>query len=303
MTTTTMKTVKIISFGGGVDSSALLAINLKRDEAAAAIGISREQLDEAFPIQDAAMFSHTGRERKQTYPNIDKFEQAYRDAGIPFFRVQRDGEDIVEWMMRLGTLPLMPGSSHLCSLKFKTEVTHGNAEKLFPNAKIEWSIGIEANEDRRANKSFTVRDDDKHVSVYPLRNLGLDRAACIAIIAKLGFGFVVKSSCPFCPFMQEHEIADVINNDKESWEIVKAIEDNFKATSPIKHGAWLAAGKPLNKGGKAPKGMWRKDSHAEGARLYAKKVDGRQLSVHEWEARLRKPVVNSSIAAWEAFAA
>jgi hypothetical protein len=281
------ETKYLIAFGGGVDSSALCAINLKRDEAAALIGISRSMLDEAFPPAAAVMFSDTGAERSATYANVARFEEAYRAAGIPFHRVRREKETITEWLMRTGTIPLMPGGSHLCSLKFKTEVMHGTAAKMFPGARITWAIGIEANEDRRANKSFQDRSDDIHASAYPLRNLGLDRKACQALIVALGFPVVVKSSCVFCPFMQQHEIAEVIATEPAAWEVVKQVEANFQATSPRKHGAWIAAGRPLNKAGKALRGMWRRDSWAEGARLFAKKVNGRQLSAIEWEAQIQ----------------
>jgi hypothetical protein len=279
---------QIIAFGGGVDSSALLAINLKRDQAAALIGISREVLDQAFPVADAVMFSDTGAERSATYANVARFEEAYRAAGIAFHRVRREQETITEWLLRTGTIPLMPGGSHLCSLKFKTAVMHGKAEQLFPGSQITWSIGIEANEDRRANKSFTVRTNDTHLSAYPLRNLGLDRKACEAIIVALGFPAVVKSSCVFCPFMQPAEIAEVIKTEPEAWDLVKRIEKNFQETSPRKHGAWIAAGKPVNSAGKALRGMWRMDSWAQGARLFAKRVNGKQLSATEWEALINE---------------
>jgi len=307
MTTTDKTTKHIIAFGGGVDSSALLAINLKRDEAAQLMGIDRATLDAAFPQVDAVMFSDTGAEREATYENVSKFEQACTAAGVAFHRVRNEKQTLVEFLMRTGTVPLMPGGSHLCSLKFKTEVMHKQAEQLFPNALINWSIGIEANEDRRANKSFTDRSNGTHVSIYPLRNLALDRKACIDIIAKLGFGVVVKSACVFCPFMQVEEIADVIKHEPRSWALVKQIESNFQATSPRKHQAWLDAGMPTNKAGKAPKGMWRKDSFAAGARLFAKKVDGKQLSAQEWEASLTKTEIVkehiASVAAWDAFEA
>jgi hypothetical protein len=250
------------------------------------------------------MFSDTGAERSATYENVARFEAAYQAAGLSFIRVRREQETITEWLLRTGTVPLMPGGSHLCSLKFKTEVMHKHAEQLFPAAQISWSIGIEANEDRRANKAFTVRSNDVHQSAYPLRNLALDRKACEAIIVALGFPAVVKSSCVFCPFMQDFEIAEVMKSEPAAWQVVKDVEASFQATSPVKHGAWLAAGKPVNKAGKALKGMWRKDSWKDGARLFAKKVNGRQLSVQEWEQRLA-PVapVNASIAAWDAFEA
>lgn len=291
---------RITAFGGGVDSSALLAINLKRDQAAALIGISREALDQAYPVQDAVMFSDTGWERKRTYANVDRFEAAYREAGMAFYRVKRDGENIEQWLSRLGCLPLMPGGSHLCSLKFKTEVMHKNAEAMFPSSQILWSIGIEANEDRRANKSFQDKSGGVHTSVYPLRELGLDRLACIRLINQLGFDLVVKSACVGCPFAQEHEIADIIQNEPDAWASVKRIEARFQETSPLKHQAWLDAGQPLigDKRKRAPAGMWSRDSWANGARLFARKVEvggvKRQLSAEEWEAMLTPKFENVS---------
>lgn len=83
--------------------------------------------------------------------------------------------------------------------------------------------------------------------------------------------------------MSEGEIKNLASCAEE-FEVAKAVEANFKKTSSAKHKAWKEAGKPLNKAGRAPRGMWRKDSYAEGARLFVKKVNGRQLSIAEWTA-------------------
>jgi hypothetical protein len=281
----TTSMTKILAFGGGVDSTALALINLNRDRAAALIGISRELLDEAFPAVDAVFFSDTGAERSATYANVDQVEQACLAAGVRFVRVKREKETITEWLLRTGTVPLMPGGSHLCSLKFKTEVMHKQAELIFGSERFAWSIGIEANEDRRA---FTVRSNEKHVSLYPLRNLGLSRAACEDLIAQLGWSKVPKSSCVFCPFMKPWEIREVMTTEPAAWQTVKQVEKTFSETSSVKHGAWLAAGRPVNSAGKALRGMWRRDSWRDGVRLFVAKVNGKQLSVDEWEAELSK---------------
>ena len=94
---------------------------------------------------------------------------------------------------------------------------------------------------------------------------------------------VVKSSCVFCPFMSVEEIRDIRNNDKEAWDLIKTVEHRFAEESGRKHQAWLDAGQPLNKGGRCNAGHWRKDSWAEGTRLFTKRVNGKQLSVEEWE--------------------
>ena len=62
--------VNFLSYGGGVDSSALLAMVLNRDRAAEHLGITREKLDEALPPIVAAVFSDPGSEWPETYENI-----------------------------------------------------------------------------------------------------------------------------------------------------------------------------------------------------------------------------------------
>ena len=66
----TIEQIRMLSFGGGVDSTALLAIHLDRDKAAAFLEMTREQLDEAFPPMEAVVFSDPGSEWPETYMNI-----------------------------------------------------------------------------------------------------------------------------------------------------------------------------------------------------------------------------------------
>ena len=85
--------------------------------------------------------------------------------------------------------------------------------------------------------------------------------------------------------MSEPEIREVRKNP-EDWATIKLVERRFSEESGRKHQAWLDAGKPLNKGGRCNAGHWRKDSWAEGTRLFIRKVDGKQLTVDEWSERV-----------------
>jgi len=258
------KKVRILSFGGGVDSSAILELQL--------------QGEHDFKI-DHVVFSDTGAEREETYSNVNRYKKRCEDVGIKFSIVSREGENITEWVTRLGILPLMPGGSHVCSLKFKGEVIKKFVNSNYPDSEVTYLIGIEANEERRT-KRFTKPKGDNSNYEYPLQELNLDRDACLSILSKYG-SKVFKSSCVFCPFMSIEEIKEIRELPIE-WAKVNLVEDAFKNTSPIKHQAWIDAGKPLNKGGRCNRGHWRKDSWYEGARLFAKKVNGKQLSVKEW---------------------
>ena len=267
--------------GGGVDSTCLVAMDVNRDTTAKWLGITREALDSAFPRPSVWLFSDTGAEHDGTYDNVNSLQRLLGDRLVI---VRRKGETIMEWNLRLGTVPLMPGASHICSLKFKGEVMQGWAKEHLPGEAIHWIIGIEADEGKRA-KRFQKPKGDEGVYDYPLMSLGLTRARCEALLAHLGWEVPIKSSCVHCPFKSEEELRWMYHNDSKAWDQCVDVEDAFRAASQVKHQRWLDNGQPLNKGGRAPKGMWRKNSWEEGARLFAKSIGGRRLSLVEWAAR------------------
>ena len=259
--------MKILSFGGGVDSSAILTMHLMEKD----LGI------------DHVVFADTGAESKATYANVEFFKGLCADAGLPFNIVAKDGENITEWVTRLGIVPVMPGGSHVCSKKYKGDVIQKWIDQTFPGEEITYLIGIEAEEGHRTER-FTKPKGDMNTYEYPLVEMGMNRQDCVDLFAKYGVE-VAKSSCVFCPFMSPKEIKD-IRNDPEAWETIKLVEKRFSETSPVRHQAWIDAGKPLNKGGRCNKGHWRKDSWAEGARLFVKKHNGKKMTVQEWEAAI-----------------
>ena len=275
-----MDMIRILSFGGGVDSSSILLMHIN------SMAWTGRPHPKIGPI-DRVVFSDTGAESKATYNNIEQFKQLCDQHSIPFDVVAREGENIFEWQQRLGNLPVMRQGSHVCSLKFKGEVIQKHIKAQYGDAPVMYIIGIEANETRRAGK-FTKPKGDVAEYYYPLIQMGWDRNDCedyLAIAYQDGTlkHKVEKSSCVFCPFMSKDEIIDMRDNNPAGWAMVRMVEHKFRETSPKRHQAWIDAGKPLNKGGKAPKGMWSMDSWAEGARLFINKVNGVRLSVDEWE--------------------
>lgn len=257
---------RVLSFGGGVDSSAILLIHLFHKS----LGIDR------------VVFSDTGAEFPETYENVEYFRKLCAEHGLPFDVVKKTGETITEWCLRLGVVPVMAGGSHVCSKKFKGDVI----AKWARDNNITWPvylIGIEANEGYRCSR-FTAPKSDSAEYEYPLVEMGLNREDCERIIADHGIT-VRKSSCMFCPFMSREEIGEAMQNPTSA-KVITAIEARFEKASAEKHAAWLAAGKPTDSAGRALRGMWKKDSWAEGRRLFVKTDKGRQLSADEWNKKL-----------------
>lgn len=283
-----MKT--LLSYGAGKDSTALIAMDLERDRAAAELGISRAELDQALPRFDVALFADPGAEYDETYATLAKVAELLGDR---FVQVSRPGENIEEWITRLGTVPLMPGGPHVCSMKYKADPLQAYAKKAWPGEPVTWLLGIEANEGRRV-KRFTPPKGDQATYRYPLIELGMDRAAVDAMLEALGWTGIRKSSCYFCPFLSVGELRDMYHNDPAKWAKCAEHEARFAEASTVKNQAWLDAGKPLNKGGRAPIGMWRVNSYQSGARLFARKIDGRQLSVNEWAEYFRREAAGAS---------
>ncbi len=271
-----------LSFGGGVDSSTILAMALNRDLAASLLGLDRAELDGKLPMFEEIVFADTGAESAATMANVERFKAASEAAGFTFHIVRKaptkraPDSSITQWMDRLGIVPVMGGGKHICSKKFKGEAIEASIGVR------NFIIGIEANEGRRL-----VFDAPKDGSTFchPLVDLGLTREACEALLPRLGFAGVEKSSCVFCPFKSEEELRDMWQRDPEAWAECERVEANFRAASTLKHMAFIMGGMRTDSAGRALAGTWRLDSWAEGRRLFVKRIDGRQLSVREWADR------------------
>jgi len=284
---------RILSFGGGVDSSAILLIHLYHENL----------------MIDHVVFSDTGAESAETYANVRRFQKLCEERDLPFSIVSKEGETITQWVTRLGIVPVMIGGSHVCSAKFKGEVIAKWAKQTYPDQEITYLIGIEANELYR-KKRFTKPKNDKAKYEYPLIDLDETRESCIELLKSHGFT-VPKSSCVFCPFMSKEEIHEA-RQDPQKWDLIKLVEERFQEESPIKHQRWINAGKPVSLtrpkewktgsavvtegkgdvgdhckiGWRAPDGMWQHDSWGKGARLFTAKVDGELLSIDQWEKKI-----------------
>ena len=93
--------IQFLSLGGGVDSSALLAMHICRDESAEILGITREELDAKLPNWEWVVFADPGSEWKATYENIeyaktkDPLMKAYRKNETPFYNLIKELEMIL----------------------------------------------------------------------------------------------------------------------------------------------------------------------------------------------------------------
>lgn len=223
--------MRVISYGGGVQSTALLVL--------AAQG-------RIEPV-DAALFANVGddSEHPATLDYIRGVAKPYADAnGIALHELRRTKRDgTVETLMgritnpdrRAHVIPVRldrsgkPGG-RACTVDFKIKVvtrwlkqqgaTNDNpAERL---------IGISTDEIQRVNKG---KAEPGEVLVYPLIDLGLNRQDCMALIERAGLPVPPKSSCYFCPWHSAAAWRVMRRDEPELFEKSAQLEDYMRAKS------------------------------------------------------------------------
>lgn len=200
----------IVSCGLGVDSVAMV-VRLHR---------------ESVPVS-AILFADTGGEKPETYDyapilndwllrhNMPQLERvAYRQSHGRYDTLA--GNCLANRM-----LPSLAYGGRGCSGKFKHEVLDGHVlgksrgpwkggglpsalEAKARGLPIYRAIGYDAGpkDARRAN----IPDDRHFRYVYPLREFGMDRTACIEEIIRAGLPVPIKSACTFCPASKPAEL-------------------------------------------------------------------------------------------------
>lgn len=203
-----MRSVNIVSYGGGTDSTAML------------IGMSKRAM-----IPDHILFADTGGEREQTYHFIDYFDRWLYNHGMPKIEIvkykTKDGVELTleQDCLNNNTIPAIAFGWKTCSQKFKIQPQDKFIKERYPEDEIVHYIGYDIGERRR------VKDNPlaNHVNVYPLIEWGWDRKKCQQVILSEGLCLPGKSSCFFCPSMKKHEILKLSNDEKER---VKEMEAN-----------------------------------------------------------------------------
>ncbi|MFE3328987.1 phosphoadenosine phosphosulfate reductase [Streptomyces sp. NPDC059176] len=207
------RALRVISYGGGVQSTALLALAAKG------------AID--FPT---FLFSNVGddSENPGTLRYITEFASPFaQQHGIALEvldKVRRDGRRETLWQhlhrpeTRSIPIPVRmangaPGRRN-CTADFKIKVIsrwlrHHGATAETP-ATV--GIGISLDEIHRANRRRA--EPNQRVS-YPLLDLRLRREDCIRLIQEAGLPVPPKSSCFFCPFHTVDEWRTQRANDPE----------------------------------------------------------------------------------------
>jgi hypothetical protein len=221
----------VISYGGGVQSTALVVLAATHDPAfEAAVG---------GPV-DAALFCNVGDDSE--HPAAlewvrDVVTPWAAERGFPVHeldRVRRDGttETLMGRMVREGSksLPIpvrgsetgAPGKRS-CTADFKIAVIGKwlKANGASRDSRADVCIGISTDEIQRAGRQVV---EPHLVRLYPLIALGLDRSACQQINVDTFGRPAPKSSCFFCPFHRPAVWAEMRRDEPDLFARSAALE-------------------------------------------------------------------------------
>ena len=204
----------VISYGGGVQSTAMLVL-----AAQGKLGLD----------VDAALFANVGDDSEHpatlTYVREVAIPWA-AERGLPvheLHRVMRDGTSRTLWQdlmrdSRTINIPVRmdngaPGNRN-CTHTYKVKVVGKwlKAHGASADNPATVCIGISTDEFMRASNK---RAEPYERPVYPLLDLGMDRAACQKVIADAGLPVPPKSSCFFCPFHRPQMWAEMRRDEPE----------------------------------------------------------------------------------------
>lgn len=218
--------MRVISYGGGVQSSALIVL--------AATG----QIE---PI-DAAIFSNVGddSEHPETLTYVREIMTPYAaQHEIPVHelkRTLRDGTVQTLWQRMMEhtgdtlrePIPVFGYSgapmSRSCTADHKIKVLGKWIKNNAPELPVNVLIGISTDEFQRANRG---KNEKWEIRQYPLLDLGLSRTDCVQIIKNAGLPVPPKSSCFYCPFHTLQTWAELRRDNPELFDKAQQLEDKL----------------------------------------------------------------------------
>lgn len=198
---------KVLSYGGGLNSFALLLDALSRGEKPDVVVF----IDVTDPVQaDPGEWPGTYQHIREVVMPLCERE------GIRFVWLDttsypvRGTRSLFDWMWQRGQIPVT-GSNRLCTIIAKVERFELWMDYTFPGRDVEVWIGFEAGEESRAandpnagtrkrSKSKRGPDPARRVNRFPLMERGLCRCRCEALVRRFGYPVPRKSACCWCPY-------------------------------------------------------------------------------------------------------
>ena len=189
-----------LSFGGGVNSTAMLIELVKRKES-----------------PDFILFADTGGEFPETYDHIETMQEWLSNNSDIRIDICSEKKSLESDCLDRETLPGKAFGFGSCSEHFKIR-----PQRRWIKAKgikdAMWMVGIHHRESQRALRIHNQRKD----VCFPLINWMWGQKECLDAIASEGIPIPRKSACFFCPSSKKKEVFEISKSHPELFE--RAVE-------------------------------------------------------------------------------
>ena len=201
----------VVSFGGGVNSTALL------------IG-----LEEREERPDHIIFADTGGEKPKTYEHVERMQEWLKAKGMPPITIVKEKQGLEEDCLERETLPGKAFGFGSCSEHFKVRPQRRWIKKQGIKDAI-WLVGIHSGEARRAARTLNQRSDVR----FPLIEWRWTQKDCIDAIRCAGLPVPVKSACFFCPAMRKPEVLQLSKEEPELFARAVEMEETAREAGTL----------------------------------------------------------------------
>lgn len=194
----------VVSYGGGVNSTALIVFLVKNQ----------------FPL-DYVVFSDTGDEMPETYEYLEVIRKYLARRKIPLETVRvRKKEALSDICLRRRVVPSQIW--RWCTRDMKVLPIHKFYRTL--KSHVYQYMGIDYGEVHRMKPAKV----DYVTNLYPLIDNKIAREGCINLIKKARLPIPIKSGCFFCPFNNMERWAEIYKNHPDLYKYSMKIEENGK---------------------------------------------------------------------------
>jgi hypothetical protein len=238
-------TTKILSYGGGLDSFAMLVNAIERGE-----------------LPHYCVFADTGSGTMESESKDGEWPGTYRHMkevaiplaekhGIQFIWITHEDypvrgmSSLLEYFKKAKTIPTRGARS--CTHMAKVERVSKWMKAVVPGRREVW-IGFEAGEEDRAAKdphaTKTCGDGAWRSNRFPLMEAKLCRCRAELMIRKAGFPVPRKSACVFCPYSKVIDFRTLSQQLPDVYEGIVEWE-SVSGTTKAGEKLWLAGEEPL----------------------------------------------------------
>jgi PP-loop superfamily ATP-utilizing enzyme len=206
----------VISYGGGVQSTALVILAMRQQ----------------WPVDEIVHVDLLAAESPSTREYVKYFHNWLRDEyGREITFIERDlyGDMLanpaftpVPWLGKRERFMLR----RQCTREYKVAPVQRYLTQKYLHGRIQLMLGISADEWHRMRQSSHSRIDH----VYPLIDLMITRTQCLEIIQGAGLDIPSKSSCWFCPFRSQRSQRELVKQYPHLAGMARELEQRINST-------------------------------------------------------------------------